>query len=272
MDLRDRVVVLTGASRGIGAALAADLGRAGAHVVLAARDADGLARVAESVRAAGGRATVVVADVTRAEDRARLLEEAEAAGPVEVLVNNAGIEIAMALVDQTPEDVERQIAVNLTAPLLLTRAALPGMVARGRGRVVMVSSMSGKSPTPWNAVYTATKHGLNGFAASVRIELSGTGVHVGVVCPSFVAEAGMWADTGVKAPALMREVAPARVIAAVHAVLDGAGEVLVTPGPIRPLLAMAQLFPTLDGAVLRSIGVLDTLRERAKATAEKRGA
>ncbi|MFZ5477747.1 MAG: SDR family NAD(P)-dependent oxidoreductase [Myxococcota bacterium] len=260
-------VLLTGASRGIGAAIARDFGAKKAHVVLVARDAAALERVAGEVRAAGGEATVVVADVTRAEDRDRLLA---AAGEVDVLINNAGLEIAVALADQTAEDVERQLALDLHAPIELTRRVLPGMIARGRGAVVMVSSMSGKSPTPYNSVYAAAKHGLAGLVSSVRIELAGTGVNIGTVCPSFVADAGMWSDTGVKAPALMREVPLARVVEGVHAVVAGAGEVLVTPGPVRPLLALAVLFPGLHAPVLRWMGVMDALKERARVIAARR--
>ncbi len=271
MRLKDAVVVVTGASRGLGVRIAEDLARDGAHLVLSARDAAGLEATAARVRAVGGQATVVPGDVSVAADRERLAATAEALGPVAVLVNNAGIEIAVAVLDHTPDDIERELAVNLRAPLLLTRRLLPGMVAAGSGAVVMVSSMSGKSPTPYNAIYAATKHGLNGFTASLRIELAGTGVHAGVVCPSFVAEAGMWSETGVRAPTLMREVAPARVVAGVRRVIDGAAEVLVTPGPVRPLLALAQLFPGLDGWVLRRMGVLEALKARARAVGVDRG-
>lgn len=269
-ELGGKVVVLTGASRGIGVAIATALAREGAHLVLAARDREGLEGVAAEVRRAGGAATVVPCDVTRAEDRERLVAAAEAIGPVEVLVNNAGIEIAMSVVDQSVDDVDRTVAVNLLAPIHLTKLVLPGMIGRGSGVIVTVSSMSGKSPTPYNAIYTATKYGVNGFTASLRIELHGTGVHAGVVCPSFVADAGMWHDTGVKAPAMMREVPLERVVAAVRRVIDGASEVLVTPTPVRPLLAIGQLFPNLDAVMLRRLGVLDVLRDRARATADRR--
>lgn len=270
VELAGRVVVLTGASRGIGALIARDLGAKGAHLVLAARDRAGLDAVAAQVREAGGQATVVCCDLCSEADRERLIETARAVGPIEVLVNNAGIEIPVAVVDHTPGEVERTVAVNLLAPIDLTRRVLPEMVAQGRGAVVMISSMSGKSPTPYNAVYTATKHGLNGFTASVRIEVEGTGVNLGVVCPSFVAEAGMWSDTGVKAPALLREVAPEKVVRGVHKVLGGASEVLVTPGPIRPLLALGQLFPWIDAPFLRWLGVLEVLKQRARVTAERK--
>jgi len=270
LGLRGAVVVLTGASRGIGAAIAVDLAGAGAHLVLVARDRTGLDAVAAQVVGAGGAVTVVVADLTTDEDRARVVAAAQAVGPVAGLINNAGMEIPLAVVDLSADDVQRQIALNLHAPIDLARRLTPGMVARERGAVVFVSSMSGKAPTPYNAVYTATKYGLVGFSASLRLELEGTGVTCGVVCPGFVASAGMWADTGVAPPRWMGEVPLARVVGAVRRVLSGAGEVLVTPTPMRPLLAVGQLFPGLSGRVLGWLGVLDTLRERTRVTTARR--
>lgn len=256
-------VLLTGASRGIGVAIAETLARRGAHLVLAARGADGLASTAARVEAAGGTAEVVPTDVTKPEDRERLVQAALAGGPLTGLVNNAGIEVPVAVVEQTPEQVEKQLLVNLHAPIQLTKLVIPHMVAQGFGSVAMVSSMSGKSPTPYNAIYTATKHGLNGFTASLRIELEGTGVHAGVCCPSFVADAGMWSDTGVKAPKMLKEVPLQKVADATVAVLDGKPEVLVSSPLVRPMLALGQLFPSLDRRMLGWLGVLDVLKNRS---------
>lgn len=265
MELRDKVVVVTGASRGIGVSIAVRFAEQGAHLVLAARNASALDEVAGKVRDAGGKATVVAGDVTDGAGRERLVREAEAVGPIEVLVNNAGVETPVAVVDQDPADIDFQVAVNLLAPIHLTRAVLPGMIARGRGAVVMVSSMSGKAPTPYNAIYAATKHGLNGFTASLRLELDGTGVRAGVVCPGFVSEAGMWASGGLTAPRILREVPHRRVVDGVMAVVGGAAEVLVTPGPMRPMLALRQLAPQLDGYLMKRLGITEVLRARSTA-------
>jgi len=258
--LRGKRVLITGASRGIGVHIAERVTREGAELVLVARDADKLARVAERCRALGGKVEVVAADVSKAEDRARLVD---AAGELDVLINNAGVENTRRLADQTEAEVRAQIEINLVAPIELTRALLPGMIARGRGAVVNVSSMAGKGPTPFNSVYAATKYGLNGFSASLGVELHGTGVHVGVVCPGFVSDAGMWADSGAQAPAAFREVTPEAVVRAVLKVIFGSVEELVTPGPIRPLLALSQILPSLEGPMLRLMGVARVLGERA---------
>jgi short-subunit dehydrogenase len=163
----------------------------------------------------------------------------------------------------------QQVVINLLAPIQLTRAVLPSMLARNSGVIVMISSMSGKGPTPYNAVYAATKYGLNGFTSSLRIELKDSGVHVGVVCPGFVA-GGMWASTGLKAPSSMKEVSTADVCAGVRQVISGANEVLVTSGPMRPALAFAQLFPSLEARAMGWMGITKTLQERADVTKSKR--
>jgi short-subunit dehydrogenase len=267
-SLSGKTVLVTGASRGLGVHLVRALAEAGADLILCARDAERLSTVAQEFIKAGSKVSIIVADITRSEERRRLVEEA---GSIDVLVNNAGLEIAMRLLDQTDEDVSRQLELNLATPIDLTRRVLPGMIERKSGVIVNISSMSGKSPTPFNSVYAATKFGLNGFTSSIAIELEGTGVHVGVVCPSFIAESGMWADTGLKAPAMLKEVSPTKVAKAVLKVIAGAREVLVTPSPVRPLLAIKEILPGLDGGVLRAMGVLKVLEERADTIARSRG-
>jgi short-subunit dehydrogenase len=260
-DVRGLTALVTGASRGIGAFLAQRLAEEGMPLVLAARDATKLAAVRAKCEERGVTIRVVAADVSVAADRERLVQEA---GDIDVLVNNAAIEVTRAVADQTADDITLQIATNLEAPIQLTRLVLPRFLARRQGTVVNISSMSGKSATPFNAIYSATKFGLNGFSASLRLELEGSGVHVGVVCPSFVGETGMWANTGGRAPFMMREVRPEKVVRGVLAVIRGASEVLVTPGPVRPLLALREVFPGSDSVILRRLGVTDALKKRAR--------
>ncbi len=268
-ELRGRTALITGASRGIGVTLARRLAKEGMNLVLSARDEAKLAGVKAECEALGARVVVVACDVQSADDRARLLERA---GEVDALVNNAGIEVTVRATDQTEADVRGQIETNLVAPIELTRRVLPGMLARGRGAIAMISSMSGKSATPYNSIYAATKFGLNGFTSSLTIELEGTGVHAGVVCPSFISGAGMWASTGVRAPAMLREVTPEQVADGLVAVLRGSSEELVTPGPIRPLLAFRELAPSLASRIMKSMGILDVLEQRATVAGREREA
>lgn len=259
LDLRRRKILLTGASRGIGTHVALELAKHGAELVLTARDADALSEVASSCEAAGARVHVIAADLSSADDRARLIQSA---GELDALINNAGVEYTKALLDQTDAEVAAQLDLNLAVPIDLARRVLPSMLERKTGTIVNISSMSGKGATPYNSIYAATKYGLVGWTSSLRIELHKTGVHVGVVCPGFVAE-GMWGRTGLQAPAIMRAVSPKKVVAGVIKVLGGASEVLVTPGPIRPLLALRELFPSLEGPLMRATGIVRTLEERA---------
>jgi short-subunit dehydrogenase len=261
LDLRQRKILLTGASRGLGLHMAHALAAAGAQLVLTARDTTKLTEVASVCEQAGAKVRVIAADLADPTDRARLID---AAGELDVLINNAGVEYTRRLLDQSDTQVHAQIALNLEVPIDLTRRVLPQMLARRSGTIVNVSSMSGKGATPYNSVYAATKHGLNGFTTSLRLELHGTGVHVGVVCPGFVSE-GMWGRTGIRAPLALREVGPERVAKAVMKVLGGAKQVLVTAGPVRPMLALVELFPGIEGPMLRLTNIVSTLERRADA-------
>ena len=182
MDVAGRHVLITGASRGIGRGLAHGFAAAGARVSLVARRADALADAAAEVRG-----TAHPADLTDPVDVASLIERVEeAGGPIDVLVNNAGLSHVGHVLDLDHDEIAELVACNLLAPLQLTRDAVQGMVARGRGHVVNVSSMAAVLPTPGLAVYGATKAGLSQFTAGLRQDLRGrpvdlTLVHLGSV-------------------------------------------------------------------------------------------
>jgi short-subunit dehydrogenase len=193
MDLDGASVLLTGGSRGLGPYIAGELLARGARMTLSARSSDDLDRVRRSLDP--GRVAVVVGDVTNEEDRSTMVASAEAAfGPVDLLVNNAGIESVLAFQRYTEDDIRGLVQVNLDAPIQLCRLVVPGMLRRGRGHIVNMSSLAGKAAVPYNTVYSATKHGLVGFTYSLRAELHGTGVSASVICPGYVTEAGLTAD------------------------------------------------------------------------------
>ena len=261
-DLRGASAIVTGASRGIGPYIARTLAAQGVNLVLAARSADKLEDTRRACEALGVKAIAVATDVTAMDDLRRLVAAAEREfGAVDILVNNAGIETTGALESLTFEQIDQLLRTNLNAPIWLSKMVLPGMIARRRGAVVHVSSMAGKSAAPYNSTYSASKFGLNGFSDSVNIELDGTGVHMGVVCPGFVSEAGMWKDRGGTAPKMMREVTPQKVANGVLKAVLGAREVLVMPMPIRPLLALAQLAPGMQRSLVKRMGIVAAMRD-----------
>jgi NAD(P)-dependent dehydrogenase (short-subunit alcohol dehydrogenase family) len=188
---RDAVVVLTGASQGIGREMARQLAAAGAHLVLAARDGAELARVAEECRilgGRGGRAEAVPTDVTREADCAALMARAvEVCGRIDGLINNAGIGMWARFEEvQDLSIFERIMQVNYLGSVYCTWHALPHL-KQTRGWIVGVSSLTGKTGVPTRSGYAASKHAMAGFFDSLRIELAGTGVTVTMVYPGFVA-------------------------------------------------------------------------------------
>lgn len=174
------LAVVTGGSRGIGQAVVHRLAEQGWAVAAVARDADALAATATS---ASGTVTTRQCDVTDEDGVNRLFDEL---GPVDVLVINAGVSTAAPLARSTLADWEHQLRVNATGAFLCTRAALPGMRERGRGRIVTVASTAGISGAPYIAGYAASKHAAIGLMRVTAAEVAGTGITANAVCPSFV--------------------------------------------------------------------------------------
>jgi short-subunit dehydrogenase len=179
-----RVVVITGASAGIGRATALRLARDGGALVVCARRKDRLDSVAAEIAAAGGQALPVVADVTRADDMERLVDVAiERFGRLDVILCNAGFGIAGAIDDTTPEQMRRLVDVNYMGTYYAARAALPIFRRQGHGHVIIVSSIVGKRGVPFMGAYSATKFAQVGLAECLRAETAGTNIHVTVVYP-----------------------------------------------------------------------------------------
>lgn len=186
--MQGKTVIITGASAGIGEELAVALAARGANLVLAARDAEALARVQQRCEQAGGKALSVPTDVTDPEACRRMVERAvEAFGGIDVLVNNAGMSMWARFDEITDLTLfERLMRVNYLGTVYCTYAALPHVKAR-KGLLVGISSLTGKTGVPSRTGYAASKHAMQGFFDSLRIELRGSGVDVLVVSPGFVA-------------------------------------------------------------------------------------
>src|SRR6201994_568566 len=229
MQISGRTALLTGATGGLGRAIAQGLAGAGASLLLSGRREEDLLALAESLPGEGHR--VVVADLAEDGEAERL---AAAAAGVDILVANAGLPGAGWLAEFTANEVKRALRVNLEAPMLAAPALFPEMLERGSGHLVFVSSLSGKAASPRTSIYNATKFGLRGFALGLRPDLAPHGVGVSIVSPGFIREAGMFSDSGAKPPPGMGTSTPAQVGAAtVKAIERNKVEVTVAPLPQR---------------------------------------
>jgi short-subunit dehydrogenase len=264
--IRGMHALVTGGSRGLGPYIARALADQGADVTLTARSADSLREVAEELAGKAARVHSIAADICDDEARRRLLEQAESAlGPIDILVNNAGIELIASYTDLPPDRIQAMIDTNLVAPLMLSRLVLEKMIERGRGHVVMMSSLGGKKGSPYSATYAATKAGLIAWTSGLRAELQGTGVGVSVICPGFVSEVGMFAVRSQKASRVLGTSTPEAVARAVlRAIQRDVTEIIVNPGPVRLGLVFEQLSPGFARWLLDKAGVYDYYRRQAE--------
>jgi 3-oxoacyl-[acyl-carrier protein] reductase len=187
-ELKGRVALVTGGSRGIGKAIALSLANAGAAVAVNYRERSGeAAAVVDSIHKSGGRAVAIGADVSaNAAVRDMIFEVEERLGPVDILVNNAGIAALRSLDDITEEDFDRAIAVNLKSVFLCTQAVLPGMRARRWGRIVNISSIAARAAGAVSVVYNASKAGVEGLTRGYAVRLAPEGVTINAVAPGLI--------------------------------------------------------------------------------------
>ena len=260
MNLYSRRVLLTGATGGIGHAIARALAQRGARLVLTGRRTDVLEPLAAEL---GAEALAV--DLARRDEVERLVAEA---GDVDVLVANAALPGSGAVMDYDVDEIDRALEVNLRAPVVLARLLGAPMVERGEGHMVFISSMAGKVVPPGSAIYSATKFGLRAFAAGLRQDLRGAGVGVSAVFPGFISDAGMFADTEVKLPRIVGMNTPEDVAAGVvRAIERDRAEVDVAPAPVRVTAKLSALAPGPMGALQRRLGsekIAEQMGERQK--------
>ena len=240
-------VLLTGASGGIGHAIARAIAPRSADLILTARRTDVLGPLAADLGA-----RVVACDLARQADVEQLIEQA---GRVDVLIANAGLPASGLLLDLTQAEIDRMLDVNLRAPMALARALAPGMVERRRGHLAFISSLSGKTASPASSVYSGTKFGLRGFALGLREDLRRQGVGVSVVLPGFIREAGMFADSQATLPPGVGTRSSEEVARAVISAIDrDRAEVVVAPLSMRVGATIGGAAPMVASAVSRLLG------------------
>jgi NAD(P)-dependent dehydrogenase (short-subunit alcohol dehydrogenase family) len=188
--LQGRVALITGASRGIGRAIARGYAMEGAVIAITARTEGGLRSLAEEVQSAGGKALAIFADLLEAAAPTQVVRQVlEAFGTIDILVNNAGIGSSSSprpVVDFDDEFWNKTLALNLTAPYKLSKAVLPTMLQKKWGRVINIASINGKLPAIHGAAYTASKHGLLGLTRTLALEVARDGITVNAICPGTV--------------------------------------------------------------------------------------
>lgn len=247
MSVLHGTALLTGATGGIGHAIARELAANGARVVLTGRRTEKLEPLAAEL---GGRA--LAADLADPAEVERLAAEA---GPVDVLVANAALPASGLLADYSVEEIDRALAVNLRAPMILAKLLVAPMVERRRGHLVFISSLAGKAGAGGSAIYSATKFGLRGFALGLREDLRPHGVGVSTVFPGFIRDAGMFAEADVKLPRGVATRTPQDVARAVaEAIEQDRGEVDVAPLGLRVSAAFAGVAPGTAAALSRRLG------------------
>jgi len=247
VNVAGRTVLLTGATGGLGQAIARRLHGAGAQLVLTGRRGEVLDELAAEI----GALTVAV-DLA---DPVAVDGLAEACAQVDVLVANAGLPGSGHLLSFDVEEIDRALAVNLRAPMVLGRRLAEKMVERHSGHLVFMSSLAGKAAPPGSSVYSATKFGLRGFGYSLSEELRGSGVGATTVFPGFIREAGMFAESGAKLPRFAGTRTPEQVASAVLEGIDkNRAEIDVAPLSFSSGAKLFGLSPSVMSRISRALG------------------
>lgn len=239
MKLDGKVAIITGASRGLGEQLAEALAARQVHLVLAARSEEKIEGLAQRLRRHGVRAVAIPTDVTERASLENLVSSAtEQLGPVDILINNAGIEAVAHFHEMSLEEIESIATTNIVGVQLLTRLTLPQMIERRSGHIVNVSSTAGKTVSPFMAAYSSSKHAVAAFSWALRAEVARYGIGVTTVYPHYVSDAGMFTEWGKTPPRAVKGVTSAEVVTkTIEGIERNRAEVVVAP----PLAKLADV-------------------------------
>jgi len=259
MQLQGQVVLITGASAGIGREIANRFAREGAKLVLAARSEDRLQQISDELTAAGTDVLVVRTDVSDPNDLSQLVEKTlERFQKIDVLINNAGVDCFQHFEHVEMDEILQTIETNLTGTILLTRLVVPHMLLKSRGTIINMASTAGKQCPGFASVYGATKAGLIGFTQGLRSEYLGRGITATAVCPGFTTDGGIYdrmvEATGKTTPFALGGTSATTVANAVlKAVRTGPPEMLVNWPPVRPAMVLKEMFPRLGEMLANAV-------------------
>ncbi|MFL5845262.1 MAG: SDR family NAD(P)-dependent oxidoreductase [Solirubrobacteraceae bacterium] len=263
MEISGRTVLLTGATGGIGHAIARALHARGATLILTGRRTDVLEPLAAEVSG-----TALAADLSRQLDVLKLIEDA---GHADIVVHNAALPASGDILSFTPEELDRALDVNLRAPIILSRHFAETLSARGSGHIVFISSLSGKTGQAGSSIYSATKFGLRGLAQGLRGDLAAAGIGVSCVFPGFIRDAGMFHEAGAQLPKGVGTSTPEEVAQAVVTSIErNRFEVDVAPVSMRAISSFASLAPATAAKFAARMGSNKIAKDLAAGQRAKR--
>jgi short-subunit dehydrogenase len=268
MQLEGKRVLLSGATGGLGRAIAEALAAKGAKLVLSSRRKKELEEIARSLPGGARRHKVIVADLAKAGAADKLVADA---GDIDILVANAALPGTGRLETFSKDELARALRVNLESPIMMARALAPKLAEKGEGHLVFTASLAGKVGSPRSSIYNATKFGLRGFAFGLREDLHPLGVGVSIVSPGFVREAGMFHDADSSPPPGLGTTTPKKVAKAViRAIRRNRVEITVAPRRQRFVTEIGYRHPGVAARIQRSGGAEKIADELAAGQADKR--
>lgn len=259
MNLTNQIVIVTGASAGIGEQICRRLAKERPKLVLAARSEDKLNRLAEQLRAEGCECLVVRTDVADPNDLSRLVEQTlQTYGRIDVLINNAGVDLFQAFDSSEIEDILQTIEINLTGAILLARMVIPEMLKNGTGAIINMASTAGKHTPAYGSVYGATKAALIGFTQGLRGEYGRRGISCTAICPGFTKDGGIYdrivQATGKKTSLALGGTSATKVAnKVVQAIHNGPPEMIINWPPMRPAMVLREIFPRLGEKLVMAV-------------------
>ena len=264
MNLSGRTAIVTGASRGIGPYIAKTLAEQGVTVLAVARNENGLQKTKSEIESSGGICHIHPFDLADINALEGFVDDLwNEYHPIQILVNNAGIEKYNHFDQETSEDISAILKTNLGCPLELTRCMLPRMIEEREGHVVNIASLAGKKGVAYNTIYSASKAGLLMWADGMRQEFMDSPVDISVICPGYISDAGMFYDGGIEPPSILGSSKPQKVAdAVVKALRKGSCEIIVNSVPVRFLLAVGQISWRLADNLVKWFGVTALSRKR----------